>query len=204
MALNSPQYLQETHLRAVNHATSPSCWFMLARQIEQKSAAAHCPSSQKVTYPNQTNKEPSRTPEKHQQNTTKPSANSYRKQKATLSTSHTTLTKSHKTLTKSHQTLKIIPQMGWPPANPDQIQQEPNKNPTKPNKIPPKPRKKNKNGESLPARLYPGKFLLKQNSAFFLPALPTSWPGSNITIGVWQQPRFQTLDAIAPVFSKYL
>ena len=77
---------------------------MLARQIEQKTAAAHRPSSQKVTHPNQTNKEPSRTPEKHQQNTTKPPANSYRKHKATLSTSYTTLTKSHKTLTKAdHQ-----------------------------------------------------------------------------------------------------
>ena len=103
-ARNSPEYLQETHLSAVNHATSPSCWFMLARQIEQKTAAAHCPSSQKVTHPNQTNKGPSRTPEKHQQNTTKPPANSYRKHKATLSTSYTTLTKSHKTLTKAdHQ-----------------------------------------------------------------------------------------------------
>ena len=108
---------------------------MLARQIEQKTAAAHRPSSQKVTHPNQTNKEPSRTPEKHQQNTTKPPANSYRKHKATLSTSHTTLTKSHQTLNKSHK---------WADHQPTLIKSSKNltKTQQKPNKIPPKPKQK--------------------------------------------------------------
>jgi len=63
--------------------------------------------------------------------------------------------------------------MGQPPANPDQTQQEPNKSPHKPNKIPTKPKKIPKMGKAA-SKISTGKVLLKQNSALFLPALPTS------------------------------